>query len=55
MWKYAKEHYVTDTHLDNNMTDFFNMVDPKKLDEFLKWGNANAPIFTMPIISVEAK
>lgn len=55
MWKYAKEHYVADTHLDNNMTDFFNMVDPKRLDEFLKWGNANAPMFIMPVISTEAK
>lgn len=44
MWEYAKQHYVLDTHMDNNMTDFFNAILPEKLDEFLKWANKNAAI-----------
>ena len=44
MWDYAKQNYVKDTHLDNTMTEFFNMVLPEKLQEFLDWGNKNAPV-----------
>ncbi len=34
--RYAREHYVKDTGLDNNMTEFFGMVTPEKEDEFLR-------------------
>ena len=34
--KYAREHYLKDTGLDNNMTEFFGMITPEKEDEFLR-------------------
>lgn len=49
MWKYAKENYVKDVGYDNNMTDFFNMIDESKLSEFLKWLNKNAPVISAPL------
>lgn len=54
MWDYAKQNYVKDTHLDNTMTEFFNMVLPKKLQEFLDWGNKNAPVVIPATIASSA-
>jgi hypothetical protein len=34
--RYAREHYLTDTGLDNNMTEFFGMITSEKEDEFLR-------------------
>jgi hypothetical protein len=34
--KYARDHYLKDTGLDNNMTEFFGTITPEKEDEFLR-------------------
>ena len=48
MWEYAKKHYIADTGIDNNMSDFFNLkIDD--LQQFLDWGNKNALTLAMPI------
>lgn len=51
MWEYAKTHYVKDVGLDNNMADFFNIVEEDKLPLFLKWLNKNSPIVIPAIIT----
>ncbi len=33
---YARDHYVSDTHLDNSMTEFFNAIAPETEEEFLR-------------------
>lgn len=53
MWEYAKTHYVKDVGLDNNMTDFFNIVEEDKLPLFLKWLNKNSPIVIPAIITAD--
>ena len=43
MWEYAKQNYIKDTGLDNDMKTFFEAVDESKLPQFLSWLNKNAP------------
>ena len=48
MFEYAKQHYIKDTGLNNDMTDFFNRVID--VNKFLPWLNKNAPIIGVPIL-----
>lgn len=34
--RYAKEHYIADTGLDNGMAFFFQAISPEKEDAFLE-------------------
>jgi len=40
MLRYAKENYVKDTGLDNNMTEFFNLID--NYDKAASWLSKHA-------------
>lgn len=44
MLRYAAEHYVKDTGLDNNMTDFFKAI--KDWKKAAKWGSEMATAYT---------
>lgn len=50
MWEYAKKNYVKDTGMDNDMIEWFNSVDKRDIDNFLKWLNNNSPILSAPIV-----
>ena len=51
MWEYATKHYLADGNLDNNMTEFFQIVKKDKLQAFLDWANKNAPLWVIPVTS----
>ena len=48
MWEFAKKHY---RHyiMDNDMTEFFDAIEPSKLQEFLNWGNKYAKGIAVPV------
>ena len=48
MWEYAKQNYITDTGMNNNMVDFFNLPITD-LQKFLDWGNKHALGISTPI------
>ena len=47
MLTYAKEHYVKDTGIDNNMTSMFESVEDS--NKFSNWISKNAPLIPLEL------
>ena len=48
MLKHASKHYVQDTGINNNMTEFFDSI--KDFDKMADWINRNSSIVALPLV-----